>query len=112
MLVRWIVPFLVAIIIFLFIGWFTGKGEEYGGKRTKDDERSQSIKQRAIVRSWTFMLMILVLGEIFDLFNITKEGLLKEARFDHPTLFYLIILIGSYFVYYFIYRIRLSSNEK
>lgn len=112
MLVRWTVPFLVGIIIFLIIGWFTGNGKKYGGKITKDDERSQFIKQKAIVHSWTFMLILLVMNSIFDFFNLTNSGLLKNTRFDHPTLFYLIILIGSYFAYYLIYRIRLSSNEK
>lgn len=110
MLITWGIPALVALILFLGVGKFTGT-EEYGGVNTKDDERSQLIKQKAIVGSWIFMLGVSVIGIIFDFFDIT-QGPLKENRLDHPSLFYLIILVGSYFVYYWIYSRRMSSNEK
>ncbi|WP_231378686.1 hypothetical protein [Virgibacillus sp. CM-4] len=105
-IIRWIVPLFVALVIFLIIGWFTGN-KEYGAK---DDERSQLIKQRAIVGSWIFLLIMLVINIIFNFFGL-RTGLLKGAPFNHPEIFYLIILVVSYFIYYRIYSRRLSSNE-
>ena len=107
MLVRWIVPFFVGLIIFLIIGWFTGK-KEYGAK---DDERSQLIKQKAIVGSWTFLIMVFVINIIFDFFDL-RTGPVNNVPFNHPELLYLLLLVGSYFIYYWIYSRRLSSNEK
>ncbi|TFJ93129.1 hypothetical protein [Lentibacillus salicampi] len=110
MLVNWIVPFLVGIAIFFIIGWFTGS-DEYGGIKTKDDERSQFIKQKAIVSSWILLLVFFVINFIFDLFDLNNEHL-AMIQFQYPELFYLLFSVGSYFVYYWIYNRRMSSNEK
>ncbi|MGP4078197.1 hypothetical protein [Halobacillus sp. K22] len=110
LLTGWAVSILVGVIIFLIIGRFTGN-EEYGGINKSDDERSQLIKQKAIVGSWTFLFIVFVINIIFRFFNL-NTGLLKNAPFNHPELFYLLLLIGSYFVYYIIYSRRLSGNAK
>ena len=91
-LIRAVVPFLVGLIIFFIIGWVTGT-DEYGGVKTKDDERSQLIKF------------------VFELFKLNDERL-ALIPFVYPELLYLLIAVISYFVYYWIYSRRMSSNEK
>lgn len=107
MLIGAIVPLLVGLIMFFIIGWTTGN-KEYGGVETKDDERSQLIKQKAIVSSWVLLLMFLFINFLFDFFNINQVA----PKLEYPELFYLLLLVGSYFVYYWIYNRRLSTNEK
>lgn len=109
-LIRAVVPLLVGLIIFIIIGWVTGT-DEYGGVKTKDDERSQLIKQKAIVSSWLLLLMFFVINFVFDLFNLNDERL-ALILFVYPELLYLLIAVISYFVYYWIYSRRMSSNEK
>ncbi len=94
----------------MIIGWFTGN-EEYGGVNKNDDERSQLIKQKAIVGSWTFLLIVFVVNIIFNFLDLRK-GPIKNAPFNHPELFYLLLLVCSYFVYYWIYSRRMSENGK
>jgi len=112
LLVKLIVPFLLGLIAFFIPAWFAGN-KEYGGVETKDDERSQLIKQKAIAGSWIFMLILFIFSTVLDFFDLSK-GPLKNIPFayEHPSLIYLILLIASYFVYYLIYSRRLSSNEK
>ncbi|MGP4070341.1 hypothetical protein ACTWP7_17195 [Halobacillus sp. B29] len=76
-----------------------------------DDERSQYIKQKAIVGSWSFLLIVFFINIVFSVFDL-RSGFLKNDPFNHPELFYLLILIGSYFVYYLIYSRRVSGNAK
>ncbi len=103
-------PFLIGLIIFFIIGWVTGTNE-YGGVETKDDERSQLIKQKAIVSSWLLLLMFLIISFVFDFFNLNDERL-ALVPFVYPELLYLLIAVISYFVYYWIYSRRMSSHEK
>ncbi|MFC7319794.1 hypothetical protein [Halobacillus campisalis] len=110
MLIEWAVSITVGIIIFLFIGRFTGS-EEFGGVNKSDDERSQYIKQKAIVGSWTFLLIVFFMNIVFNFLDL-RTGFLKNAPFNHPELFYLLLLVGSYVVYYLIYSRRLSGNAK
>lgn len=110
MLIRWIVILVAVLIMFFVIGWFTGN-KGYGGSSKNDDERSQLIKRKSIVGSWTFLLAVFFINIIFDFFDL-RTGMLKNAPFNHPELFYLLILVGSYFVYYFIYSRRKSGNKK
>jgi hypothetical protein len=108
--IRAVVPLLVGLIIFFIIGWATGT-DEYGGVKTKDDERSQLIKQKAIVSSWLLLLMFFIINFVFDFFNLNDERL-SLVPFVYPELLYLLIAVISYFVYYWIYSRRMSSNEK
>lgn len=108
MLIRWIASLVVALIIFFIIGWITGT-DEYGGVKTKDDERSQFIKQKAIVSSWLLLLMFFIINFVFNFFNLNDE---RIEQLKYPGLFYLLIAIISYFVYYWIYSRRMSGNEK
>ncbi|WP_229194004.1 hypothetical protein [Bacillus cereus] len=110
LLVKWIIPFLVGLIIFFIIGWVTGT-DEYGGVKTKDDERSQLIKQKAIVSSWLLLLGFFVINFIFDFFHLNDERL-ALVQFKYPELLYLLIAILSYFVYYWMYSRRMSVHEK
>lgn len=110
MLIKAVVPLLIGLIIFFIIGWVTGTNE-YGGVETKDDERSQLIKQKAIVSSWLLLLMFLIISFVFDFFNLHDERL-ELVPFVYPELLYLLIAVISYFVYYWIYSRRMSSHEK
>lgn len=93
--------------MFFIIGWATGN-EEYGGVGSKADERSQLIKQKAIVSSWVLLLGFLFVNFIFDFFNLNRV----ELELKYPELFYLLLVVGSYFIYCWFYNRRLSSNEK
>ncbi|HLR72243.1 MAG TPA: hypothetical protein VK085_12550 [Pseudogracilibacillus sp.] len=107
MLIQIIVPFLAGSIIFFIVGWITGD-EAYGGVKTKDDERSQFIKQKAIVSSWVLLLMFLLINFVFGLFKIKRV----TPNMAYPELFYLLLFLGGYFVYYWIDNKRWSGNEK
>jgi|SRR5699024_4793556 len=107
MLTKIIIPFLVGLTLVFIVGWATGD-DAYSGVKTNDDERSQFIKQKAIVSSWVLLLMFLFINFVFNLFNINRV----IPNFSYPELFYLLLLFGSYFVYYWIYNRRLSSHEK
>ena len=89
------------LAIFLIVGWFTGT-KEYGGAETKDDERSQLIKQKSIVSSWIFLLIILIGNVVYD---FVGSG---PLRFNHLSLAYLLLLIISYFVYFWYYSRRMK----
>src|SRR5690625_2561848 len=102
----------MGLIAFFIPALFTGN-KEYGGVNTKDDERSRLIKHKAIDGILLFMLILVIFSNAFDFFNLSN-GALENFHFDtdHLSLFYLIILVCSYFVYYIIYSKQLSSNEK
>ena len=110
MIIRYIILVLVGICLFFIIGWLTGS-KEYGGAKTRDDERSQYIKQKAIVNSWIFTIIFLIINFAFDVLNLRKEPLFDETVV-YPELFYVLIAITVYFVYYWKYRKRMSSHEK
>lgn len=110
--IKIIVPLFAGLLIFFIVGWFTGS-KEFGGVETKDDERLQFIKHKAIAHSWVFMFVLFILNAVNDFLNVNKETLKKKVFFyEYPSFVYLIILIGSYFVFYFIYHRRFSSHEE
>jgi glucan phosphoethanolaminetransferase (alkaline phosphatase superfamily) len=86
------------------IAWFTGDGK-FGGVKTKDNEHSKLIKQKAIVSSWLLLLMFFLIIFLFDLLQL-RQAPLNDITFKFPEPFYLLILVGSYFVYYWIYSRR------
>lgn len=110
LLVKWAITFLVGLVVFFIIGWITGT-DEYGGVKTKDDERSQLIKQKAIVNSWLLLIVFFIINFVFDFFNLNDERL-AMVEFEYPGLFYFFIAIISYFVYYWIYSRLMSRNGK
>lgn len=110
LLIKAVVPFLIGIIAFFIIGWVTGTNE-YGGVKTKDDERSKVIKQKAIISSWLLLLLFFMVNVVFDLFDLRDERL-ALVPFVYPELLYLLIAIISYFVYYWIYSRRMRSSGK
>lgn len=85
------------------VGWITGN-KEYGGVKTKDDERSRLIKQKAIVSSWVLLLMFLFINFVFSFLKFNRV----IPKLEYPEVFYLLLSVGSYFVYYWIYNRRLS----
>lgn len=106
-MLKWIVPFLLGVLLFWVIGFLTGE-KDYG---SRDDERSQYMKQKAILRSWLLLLVFLLINFVFDFFDL-KDDRLALIDFKYPELFYLFIALASYFIYYLIYRKRLSASEK
>lgn len=106
-MVGWIIPIFVGLILVYSVSWFTGN-KNYSGVETADDERSQLIKMKSIVGSWVFLLVILLIRFVIDLFNLNQSTI----TIKFPELLYLILLVSSYFVYYWVYSRRLSSNDK
>ena len=70
-MVGWIIPIFVGLILVYSVSWFTGD-KNYSGVETGDDERSQLIKMKSIVGSWVFLLMILLIRFVIDLFNLNQ----------------------------------------
>ena len=73
-----------------------------------DDERKKVIKQKSIVQSWTTIFLFLLTNFLFDLFNLQDESL-SDSTFFIPELFYLIILVVSYFIFLIINNKKMSA---
>lgn len=110
LLVKWVIPFIFGLSMFFISGWVSGT-DEYGGVKTKGDERSKLIKQKAIVSSWLLLLGFLFINFISNLLNLYDERL-ALVPFKYPELLYLLIAVLSYFVYYWMYSRRMSVHEK
>ena len=111
-LIKWIILLLGAIIIFLIPSWMI-QMDNVGKLKEKNNELHQVIQQRAIVASWIFILGIFVMSAIPDLFGFTKKLFHKiQSVFDSLSLVYLIILVVSYFVYYWIFSKKFSMSHK
>lgn len=102
--------YIVALSIFFVTGWLT-RSDEYGVSSKKDEARSQLIKYKAIVSSWVLLISFFVINFVFDFFNLNDERL-AILPFKYPELLYLFIAIISYFIFYWIYRRKMSANEK
>ncbi|NGP45575.1 hypothetical protein G4V62_11655 [Bacillaceae bacterium SIJ1] len=97
---------IIPIIWMVIVGWFTGnKGLLFKSYQPDDDERKQLIKQKAIVQSWSTLLLVLLLNTVLKLLNIgtTMEGQI------YPELFYVVILLGSYVVFYLVNFRKMSG---
>ncbi|MFS0824738.1 hypothetical protein [Bacillus sp. 1P02SD] len=97
---------IVPLIFIIIIGYFTGSKEFILGPN--DDERKKLIKQKSIVQSWATIFLFLLTNFLFDLFNLQDERL-SEINFVFPELFYLIILVVSYFIYLVINNKKMSA---
>lgn len=108
MLIDIIIGLLLGGVAFFIPAWFTGNAE-HGGIESKDDERAQFIKSKAITGSWIFMLIFFIFMSISGFFGLSIN---IPFVYEHQSLFYLTLLIISYFVYYLIYSRRLSGDAK
>ncbi|MEH7239576.1 hypothetical protein [Bacillus sp. JJ1562] len=97
---------IVPLIFIIIIGYFTGSKEFILGPN--DDERKKLIKQKSIVQSWATIFLFLLTNFLFDLFNLQDERL-SDINFVFPELFYLIILVVSYFIYLVINNKKMSA---
>ncbi|MBU8790547.1 hypothetical protein [Oceanobacillus caeni] len=98
---------LIILLVYIsIIGYFTGSKDYFLGPN--DDERKKVIKQKSVVQSWSTILLFLLTNFLFDLFNLHDERL-SEAPFVFPELFYLIILILSYFIFLLINSRKMSA---
>ncbi|SFL99379.1 hypothetical protein SAMN04487943_10682 [Gracilibacillus orientalis] len=97
---------IVPLVFIAFIGYFTGSKEFILGPN--DDERKKSIKQKSIVQSWATIFLFLLTNFLFDLFNLQDERL-SDIPFVFPELFYLIILVVSYFIFLVINNKKISA---
>lgn len=96
----------IPVIWMLIIGWLTGSKEFFFGP--EDDERKQSIKQKAVLQSWATLFLFLLTNFLWDIFDL-KDARLEHVEFVYPELVYLIILVLSYFVFYFIHTKKMSA---
>lgn len=96
----------VPLVFIIIIGYFTGSKEFIVGPN--DDERKKLIKQKSIVQSWATILLFLLTNFLFDFFNLYDERL-SDTTFVFPELFYLIILIVSYFIFLVINNKKMSA---
>ncbi|MCP3028521.1 hypothetical protein [Halobacillus sp. A5] len=98
---------IIPIIWLVVVGWFTGK-KDYIFKRN-DDKNKQRIKQKAVVQSWAVLLLFLLTNFLFDVFNLGDPRLNGEALY--PELFYLVVVVLSYFFFYFLNLKRAGAVE-
>ncbi|SET16307.1 hypothetical protein SAMN05421676_10389 [Salinibacillus kushneri] len=96
----------IPILWMLIIGWFTGSKAFFFGP--KDDERKQSIKQKTIIQSWATLFLFLLTNFLFDLFDL-RDARLDQVEFVYPELLYLLILVLSYVVFYWINTKKMSA---
>ncbi|GIO22874.1 hypothetical protein [Oceanobacillus sp. J11TS1] len=97
---------IVPLVFIIIIGYFTGSKEFILGPN--DDERKKSIKQKSIVQSWVTIILFLLTNFLIDLFNLQDERL-SDITFIFPELFYLIILVVSYFIFLVINNKKMSA---
>ncbi len=96
----------IPIVWMLIVGWLTGSNEFFFGP--KDDERKQSIKQKAVIQSWATLFLFLFTNFLFDLFDL-GDARLDQVEFVYPELFYITILVLSYFVFYLVNARKMSA---
>ncbi|WP_100332624.1 hypothetical protein [Bacillus xiapuensis] len=96
----------IPIMWILIVGWLTGSSEFLFGP--KDDERMKTIKQKAVIQSWATLFLFLLTNFLFDLFDL-KDARLDQVEFVYPELIYIIILVLSYFVFYWINTKKMSA---
>lgn len=97
---------IIPLVFILIIGYFTGSKEFITGPN--DDERKKVIKQKSIVQSWITIFLFLLTNFLYDLFNLQNERL-SDSTFFIPELFYLIILVVSYFIFFIINNKKMSA---
>jgi hypothetical protein len=103
---KFLISIITVLLFIIIIGFFTGSKEFIVGPN--DDERKKLIKQKSIVQSWATILLFLLTNFLFDLFNLYDERL-SDTAFVFPELFYLIILIVSYFIFLVINNKKMSA---
>ncbi|QST00028.1 hypothetical protein IMZ31_18545 [Pontibacillus sp. ALD_SL1] len=96
---------IIPIIWILVIGWLTGSRDFFFGP--KDDERKQSIKQKAVIQSWATLFLFLLTNFLFDV--LIPDGRLGGGGLIYPELFYLTILFLSYVVFYLLNMKKMSA---
>ncbi|MGM7634662.1 hypothetical protein [Bacillus sp. Hm123] len=102
-----VIYLLVPIVWVLIISWFTGRKEYMF--QSNDDERKQHIKQKAIVQSWTALILFFLTNFFIDFFHLHDERL-DEVPFVFPELLYLLIALFSYFIFFFINNKKMSAH--
>lgn len=98
---------LIPILWMIIIGYLTGSKDYFFGPN--DDERQRSIKQKSIVQSWSTVFLFLLTNFLFDAFNLHDERL-TDTPFVFPELFYLIVLVVSYFIFLTVNNRKMSAE--
>ncbi|WP_035531175.1 hypothetical protein [Halobacillus kuroshimensis] len=75
--------------------------------KPKEDERKQWIKQKAVIQSWSTIILFMLANLLFEFFN-GGDPRLEGIKTNYPELFYLTILFLSYCVFYFINSRKVS----
>ncbi|GEL66609.1 hypothetical protein MPS01_07640 [Marinilactibacillus psychrotolerans] len=100
-----IVISIISVLIFIgFYGFSTGSKKYIIGPN--DDERKRTIKQKSIIQSWSTLFIFLLSNFLYDLFNL-RDSRLSAIKF--PELFYLIVLVVSYFIFLRINNRKMSA---
>lgn len=101
---KFFITFIIVPLVFIVIvSYFTGSKD-----LPNDDERKKIIKQKSIVQSWMTILLFLLTNFFYDLFNLYDERI-SDSSFVFPELFYLIILVVSYFIFLLINNRKMSA---
>lgn len=97
---------IIPLLFMMIVGYFTGSKDYFFGPN--DDERQRSIKHKSVVQSWSTVLLFLLTNFIFDFFNLHDERL-ADNPFVYPELFYLMILVVSYFIFLAVNNRKMSA---
>lgn len=96
----------VPIIWLVVIGWLSGSKEFIF--KPKEDERKEWIKQKAVVQSWATVILFLLSNFLFDFFEV-GDPRLEGMKTQYPELFYLVVLLLSYYIFYFMNSRKVSA---
>jgi hypothetical protein len=88
------------------ISWLTGSSAYI---QVNDDERKRQIKQKAIVQSWSMLILFFLTNFFIDLFHLGDKRL-NNVPLVFPELLYLLVAIASYFIFYIINNRKMSAN--
>lgn len=97
---------IIPLLFMMIVGYFTGSKDYFLGPNA--DERQKSIKHKSVVQSWSTVLLFLLTNFIFDFLNLDDERL-ADVPFVYPELFYLMILVVSYFVFLVVNNRKMSA---
>ncbi|WP_208559725.1 hypothetical protein [Marinilactibacillus kalidii] len=105
MILRTLIPIFLSIILFLPISWLTERSI-FGSK--ENTFQSLSVKQKAMINSWTILLLFLLVNTLFEVFHLYQSAFTDT----YASFFYLLVLLVSYVLSHFFYRSKGSANTQ
>ncbi|WHY77299.1 hypothetical protein QNH20_25040 [Neobacillus sp. WH10] len=104
---KWIFYLIIPILWLFVVSWFTGSKDYVF--QTNDDERKQKIKQKAIVQSWTTLILFFITNFLLNFFHLNDKRL-DNVPLVYPEVDYFLVAVVSYFIFFIINNRKMSAN--